>query len=104
MCLCAKPHGARALPGLAAPERLALEPMGLPGWGRPKKDGNYSLPDDARQAACGPAIRSALCPRGLLDRDLDVHPGRQVELGERVDGLVRRIDDVHQALVGADLE
>src|ERR1700758_2186490 len=37
--------------------------------------------------------------------DLDIHPGREmVEALERVDRLRRRLVDVDQALVGADLE
>src|SRR5574337_2149324 len=40
----------------------------------------------------------------LLQLDLHVDAGRQVELHQRVDGLVGRVDDVHQALVRADLE
>src|SRR5574340_1760208 len=39
-----------------------------------------------------------------LKLDLDVDPGGQVELHQRVDRLVGRVDDVHQAIVGADLE
>ena len=42
--------------------------------------------------------------RPLLQLDLDVHARRQIELHQRVDRLVSRVDDVHQALVGADLE
>jgi hypothetical protein len=36
--------------------------------------------------------------------DLDVHAGRQIQLHQRVDGLRRRLEDVDQPLVGADLE
>src|SRR6185369_11460442 len=42
--------------------------------------------------------------RGLLQLDFHVHAGRQVQLHQRVHGLVGRVDDVHQALVRADLE
>src|SRR5688572_20992360 len=41
---------------------------------------------------------------GLSGLDLDVDAGRQVELHERVEGLLRRLEDVEQALVGPDLE
>src|SRR5437763_3528915 len=41
---------------------------------------------------------------GLLQLDLDVHSSRQVQLHQGVDRLVGRVDDVHQALVRADLE
>ena len=34
--------------------------------------------------------------------DLDVDAGGEIELHQRIDGLVGRIDDIHQALVGAD--
>src|SRR5262249_7349569 len=40
----------------------------------------------------------------LLRLDLDVDACRQIELHERVEGLLRRLDDVEQALVGANLE
>src|SRR5882672_7138175 len=47
--------------------------------------------------------RSALrC--SLFDLDLDVHSSRQIELHQRIDRLVRRVDDVHQSQVSADLE
>src|SRR5258705_5774327 len=36
--------------------------------------------------------------------DLDVDTGRQVQLHQRVEGLLRRLEDVEQALVRADLE
>src|SRR4029078_5996808 len=39
-----------------------------------------------------------------LQLDLDVDAGRQVELHQRVHGLVGRIDDVHQPLWRADLD
>src|SRR3954452_24120334 len=40
----------------------------------------------------------------LLGLDLDVDAGRQVELHQRVEGLLGRLEDVEQTLVGADLE
>src|SRR5229473_2588455 len=40
----------------------------------------------------------------LLELDLHVDAGREVELAEGVDRLLRRLEDVEQALVGADLE
>src|SRR6185369_11971068 len=40
----------------------------------------------------------------LLELDLDVDAGREVELAERVDRLLRRLEDVEEALVGAELE
>src|SRR4051812_45471940 len=40
----------------------------------------------------------------FLQLDLDVDAGREVELHQRVHGLVGRIDDVHQAQMRADLE
>src|SRR5689334_7989293 len=56
-------------------------PGGRPGWGR----------------------RVRLAPGGA-GLDLDVHARRQAELVQGVDGLVRRLDDVDEPLVGADLE
>ena len=35
----------------------------------------------------------------VVDLDLDVNAGREVELHQSVNGLVGRIDDVHQALM-----
>jgi hypothetical protein len=40
----------------------------------------------------------------LVQLDLNVNARRQLELHEGIDGLVRRIQDVHEALVGADFE
>src|SRR5256885_12494299 len=40
----------------------------------------------------------------LLDFDFDVHAGRQIELGQRVDSLRTRVQDVDQALVRLELE
>src|SRR5439155_1090610 len=40
----------------------------------------------------------------LFHLDLDVHPGRQIELGERIDRLRSRVQDVDQPLVGLQLE
>src|SRR5262245_46131221 len=40
----------------------------------------------------------------LLELDLDVDAGSEVELAKRVDRLLRRVEDVEQPLVGADLE
>src|SRR5262249_33111262 len=42
--------------------------------------------------------------RLLLQLDLDVHAGRQIELAEGVDRLLGRLEDVEQSLVGSDLE
>jgi hypothetical protein len=36
--------------------------------------------------------------------DLDVDAGRQLQLHERIHRLARRLEDVEQPLVGADLE
>src|SRR5690606_33705483 len=35
--------------------------------------------------------------------DLDVHAGRQIQLHQRIDGLRRRLEDVDEPLVRADL-
>lgn len=40
----------------------------------------------------------------VVDLDLDINTSRQVELHESINGLVGRINDVHQALMGADFE
>src|SRR5579862_2015838 len=42
--------------------------------------------------------------RCSLELDFDVDAGREVELAECVDRLLRRIENVEQPLVGADLE
>src|SRR5258707_1174902 len=41
---------------------------------------------------------------GSPDLDLDIHPRGQVELGQRVHRLGPRVVDVHQPLVGPELE
>ena len=53
-----------------------------------------------------PVGRSSCWAAGLrlLDLDLDVDTGRQIEPLQRVDRLGRRIEDVEQALVDAHLE
>ena len=40
----------------------------------------------------------------LLDLDLDVHAGRQVELHQSINRLIGRVDDVHETLMRADLK
>jgi hypothetical protein len=40
----------------------------------------------------------------LLQLDLNVNTCRQVQLHQRIHGLVGRVDDVHQTLVRADFE
>src|SRR6186713_1943232 len=47
-------------------------------------------------------VRIARAP--LLQLDLDVDTGREVELHQRVHGLRCRIDDVQEPLMRADLE
>ena len=44
------------------------------------------------------------CGLVLLQLDFDVYAGRQVELHQRVDCLVSWVNDVHQALMRANLE
>src|SRR5579863_5545893 len=40
----------------------------------------------------------------LLELDFDVHAGGQVELAERVDGLLGRLEDVEQTFMSANLK
>src|SRR5262249_42327243 len=49
-------------------------------------------------------IRPSIAIRRSLQLDLDVDAGREIELAEGVDRLLRRLEDVEQAFVGADLE
>ena len=51
---------------------------------------------------CWPALH--LVQAVLLNLDLHVDAGRQIELHERVHRLVGRVDDVHQPQMRADLE
>jgi hypothetical protein len=39
-----------------------------------------------------------------LDLDLDIHPGSQIELRQRIDRLRAGVVDVYQALVSLQLE
>src|SRR5438128_2564963 len=36
--------------------------------------------------------------------DLDIHASRQIELHQRIDRLLRRLENIEQTLVGADLK
>src|SRR5438105_1660831 len=47
---------------------------------------------------------SSVISSSCLELDLDVDARRKVELHERVDGLLRRVVDVDEPLVGPDLE
>ena len=42
--------------------------------------------------------------RRLVQLDLNVDARREFQLHQGIDGLVRRIQDVHETLVGADFE
>ena len=53
--------------------------------------------ETARRSHQTKAVRS-------VQLDLNVDAGRQFELHQGIDGLIRRIQDVHQSLVRADLE
>src|SRR5579875_2980198 len=39
-----------------------------------------------------------------LQLDFDIDAGRELQAHQRIDGFARRLDDVDQPLVGADLE
>ena len=58
------------------------------------------------QKAQGPdytgLFQTSASKRRLLQLDLYVHTRRKVQLHQRVDRLVGRVDDVHQALMSAD--
>src|SRR2546421_13031474 len=49
-------------------------------------------------------IRPSIAIRRSLQLDLDVDAGGQIELAESVDRLLRRLEDVEESFVGADLE
>ncbi len=57
-------------------------------------------------AAIGDESRSSLLLQtcNLLQLDLDTHTCREIEPGQRLNRLWRRLDDVNQPLVGANLE
>jgi hypothetical protein len=40
----------------------------------------------------------------LLQLDFDVHTSRQVQLHQRINGLVSRIDNIHQTKMGTNFE
>src|SRR5579872_6226488 len=50
------------------------------------------------------AITPVRMTPSLLELNLDVHAGREIELHQRVHGLRGRIDDVEHTLVRADFE
>src|SRR5690606_7061186 len=49
------------------------------------------------------AAAACSAQRVSVQLDLDVHAGGQIELHQSIDRLVRRVDDVHQSLMGPDL-
>src|SRR5207253_10863078 len=50
-------------------------------------------------------IMPAIIPRtGSVDLDLDVDTGREIQLGQRVDRLRARVNDIDDALVRLELE
>jgi hypothetical protein len=57
------------------------------------------LGEDAGHAGLAPDQSNA----HVSNFPVDVHAGREIELHQRIDRLVGRIHDVHQALVGAQL-
>jgi hypothetical protein len=69
-----------------AGERSQLVEKRAANRGRPTKGGDYSRKQQ------------------LLQLDFDVDTRRQIQLHQRIDRLVGRIDDVHQAQMGADFE
>jgi len=52
----------------------------------------------AEAASCAASAASS------LQLDLDVHARREIQLHQGINGLVGRVDDVHQALVRADFQ
>ena len=67
-------------------------------------NGVLDAPEDALRFYAGQPRDRWNPSSWLLDLDLDVHAGRQVELGQRVHRLRAGVVDVEQALVGAELE
>src|SRR5690242_6235382 len=67
---------------------------------------NSPFPHDgaapSRGGPAGPRPRNSAV--GGTRLDLDVDPRRQAELVQRIDGLIRGLNDVDQPLVRADLE
>src|SRR5579863_8959688 len=56
------------------------------------------------ESALGSSFRPPFGRKASIQLDLDIDPGRQLQLHQGIHGLVRGIQDVHQALVRADLE
>src|SRR4029079_18398488 len=56
------------------------------------------------QAPTRPPSIAALEPGRSIQLDLDVHARRQLQAHQGIDRLVGRVDDVHEPLVGAQLE
>src|SRR5688572_2654151 len=46
-----------------------------------------------------PKMQGALFSAELIELDLNVDSGRQLELHQRIDGFVRRINDIHEPLM-----
>src|ERR1700729_3608848 len=103
----------------AGPGRMILEWSWLPVWSPTSPDTAFAaLPPRgypwrkrSRSIRSDPPMyKPESCRFGFFARipsvqlDLDVYAGRQLQLHQRVHGLVRGIEDVHEALMGAQLE
>jgi len=71
---------------------------------------------DLRPSICGSRLRPAFQPTGFRDSqianslvfakrlDLDINTSRKIKLHQRIDRFGRRVENIHQTLVRADLE
>src|SRR3954466_2029002 len=87
----------RVMPTLRPTSPIAISSSSdlIPAWaGTPASIGQHF----SRTACCSTVQRS------LLHLDFDVDASRQIQLHKCVHGLVRRVDDVHQPQVRADLQ
>src|SRR5918996_5596261 len=79
--------------------------MPVTGQGPASSTVTRSTVPSSRKTWVMPSFLARIAVIVLAEADLDVHAGRKVvETLERVDRLRRRLVDVDEALVGADLE
>src|SRR5579863_5442147 len=106
------PHTARASMSLASLRQISglntqtpnsLENLASAPTRSDLQNGRGSIPEFALYSSFWPRSKTGshrpleLCAAALIQFDLDVYAGRKLELHQRIHGLVRGIQNIHQA-------